>query len=115
MPSFDLNNRKFQLLQNSDHGAVSDQTSFLYKQEGNLITADYSGGGVKAGKIIAAFRSEDLLEMRYQCVMDDRTLKAGKAMAKVILNDKSLIELHLDWEWLDDGDEKGKSVYVELI
>ena len=115
MALVNLNNRHFQLLSNADHGVVSAQTSFHYQHEGNLVTAKYDGGGVKAGRIIATFRSDDLLEMRYQCILDDETLKAGKAFAKVKLNKAGLIELHLNWEWLGAGEgEKGQSVYVEV-
>ena len=47
--------------------------------------------------------------------MDDQSLKAGKALAVAILNDNGLIELHLDWQWLEDHSEKGNSIYVEVI
>ena len=109
-----LNNKVFRLLSNSDHGAVSGSTIFHYKQLNGKVTASYSGGEVIDGQILAAWRSPDQLEMRYQCIMKDHTLKAGKAIAKVKINDVGLIELHLDWQWLGGNSERGTSVYIEV-
>ena len=53
MNNFNFNNKKFALIENSDSGAVAKETIFEYKQEGDLVTADYHGGTIKYGKIIA--------------------------------------------------------------
>jgi hypothetical protein len=79
----------------------------------NLVTADYYGGTVRYGKIIARLDGEEL-HMRYHCLTTEDVLKSGKAIAKVILNEEQKILLHLDWEWLDGGGEKATSVYIEM-
>lgn len=112
MGKFNLDNRQFQLLVNSDNGAVSDQTTFHYTEEDGLVTATYAGGSVIEGQIIGKWISDDQLDMRYHCILQDHSLKAGKAIAQVIKNNDARIELHLDWQWLGRGD-KGKSVYIE--
>lgn len=38
------NGRTFVSIENTANGEVSSQTSFEYKQEGNIISATYSGG-----------------------------------------------------------------------
>ncbi len=114
MPSFNLNDKRFRLLENSANGAVTDDTTFHYSQKDDVITAIYSGGGVMDGQVMATWGPSGQLEMRYHCIMDDHTLKAGKALADALLNDSGLIELHLDWEWLGDTLEKGNSVYIEI-
>ncbi len=107
----DFNNKVFKLVQNSDHGSASDQTKFIYKQDGNLVTADYYGGEVRYGKIIAELKNEKL-HMIYQCMTTTNELKTGKALADITLDDKGKIKLKLNWEWLT-SQEKGVSEYIE--
>ena len=37
----DFNNKTFPLIENSEKGSVNSNTTFLFKQEGELVTADY--------------------------------------------------------------------------
>lgn len=108
-----FNNKKFALIQNSENGEVNAETIFHYKQDENLVTADYFGGTIKYGKIIAELKG-DQLNMLYQCLTTDHQLKAGKALAQIDLTEKGKIKLSLNWEWLTDGNEKGKSEYIEI-
>ena len=110
-----LDNKKFQLLGNSDHGSVSEDTTFHYRQQNDIVTAMHKGGGVLGGQILATWRSTEQLEMRYHYIMHNHSLKAEKAIALVKENDDGLIELHLDWKWLGDNIELGNSVYIEII
>lgn len=112
MDTFDLNNKKFVLIQNSEKGEVNSETIFEYQQDGNLVTADYSGGTIRYGKIIAEIKG-DKLNMLYQCLTTDNQLKAGKAMAIISLTQEGKMKLMLDWEWLTNGNDKGKSEYIE--
>ena len=52
MSQINLNNKTFILLENSENGVVNSETRFDYKQEGTLVTANYSGGSVIKGTII---------------------------------------------------------------
>ncbi|MFS4492521.1 hypothetical protein [Maribacter sp. 2308TA10-17] len=112
MSVFNFDNKTFTLVENSENGSANSKTIFEYKQEGSLVTADYHGGGIKYGKIIARLEN-DTLHILYQCLTDEDELKAGKATAKVSLNEESKIRLILDWEWLDKNEEKGSSEYIE--
>ncbi|OXA78317.1 hypothetical protein SAMN05444397_101194 [Flavobacterium aquidurense] len=113
MTKFNFNNKRFAVIQNSDNGQVNTETIFKYKQEDNLVTADYFGGTIKYGKIIADLK-EDKLHMLYQCLTVDNELKAGKALAKITLSESGKIKLSLDWEWLTNGNDKGRSEYIEI-
>lgn len=97
MENINLNERIFGLRANSETGEASTETLFYYKQEGDLVTAEYYGGSIKYGKIIAKFAYEENLEMLYQCITVEGELKAGRAEATVSLNsdNKSPIRLKL--------------------
>ena len=113
MPKFNFNNKKFVLIQNSESGQVNQETVFNYKQDGDLVSADYFGGTIRYGKIIAILE-DDELNMLYQCLTTNNELKAGKALAKLSLTVTGKIKMSLQWEWLGDGNEKGTSEYIEI-
>lgn len=113
MDNFDFNNKKFALIENSENGQVNSETVFEYKQDGNLVTADYFGGTIRYGKIIAELNG-DRLNMLYQCLTTANQLKAGKAKAKISLTNEGNMKLSLSWEWLTNGNDKGRSEYIEI-
>ncbi len=112
LEDIDLGGRSFELVQNSKNGLVDDETVFYYKQEGDLVTAEYFGGKVKYGKIIAK-KDGNELDMRYQCLTTAGELKAGRALAQIVLDEEERIVLQLHWQWLDDSKQKGYSEYRE--
>ncbi|WP_298782225.1 hypothetical protein [uncultured Polaribacter sp.] len=112
MTEFNFNNKTFYLLENSKNGKVNSETIFNYKQQGNIVTAEYTGGTIKYGKIIAILDT-DILNMMYQCVTSENKLKAGKAIAKVSYTKENKILLKLNWQWLNGSQEKGVSEYLE--
>lgn len=112
MNTINFNNKTFSLIENSDNGKVNSETVFEYKQVGDIVTAEYYGGTIRYGKIIALFK-DDQLDMLYQCITTDNVLKAGKAIAEITLTDNNKIRLKLNWEWLGDKNEKGVSEYLE--
>jgi hypothetical protein len=112
MKKFNFNKKTFVLLQNTEGGQVNAETLFKYKQKGNLVTADYAGGSVIYGKIIAHLEG-DTLNMLYQCLTTDNQLKAGKAIAKASWTNEGKIHLSLNWEWLNESQTKGQSEYIE--
>ena len=109
---YKLKNKTFTLLENSENGAASNQTIFKYQQDGNLVTADYFGGSIRYGKIIAQLKTNQL-HMLYQCLTIDDELKAGKAIADISLDKNGKIMLKLHWEWLNKKEIKGTSFYIE--
>ena len=112
MKMYNFNNKKFKLIENSEKGETSSETIFYYKQNENLVTADYKGGTILYGKIIATIKNDEL-NMLYQCVTTNNELKSGKAIAKISKKDNR-IELSLNWEWLNGDKSKGQSKYIEI-
>ena len=113
MKPFDFNKKKFSLIENTESVKVNSDTVFEFYQKDDLVTANYFGGTIKYGKIIALLNGNKL-NMIYQCVTTDNELKAGKAIADVSLNESEKIKLNLRWEWLNKANEKGTSEYLEI-
>ena len=68
MSQINLNNKTFILLENSENGVVNSETRFDYKQEGTLVTANYSGGTVIKGhynRTTNSFRFVHALPLHY--------------------------------------------------
>ncbi|WP_288954581.1 hypothetical protein [uncultured Polaribacter sp.] len=112
MSAFNFHNKTFYLVENSESGKVNADTVFKYQQKENVVTADYSGGTIKYGKIIATL-DNDILHMLYQCVTSENELKAGKAIAKISYTKENKMLLKLNWQWLNGNKEKGVSEYIE--
>jgi len=112
MRMINFNDKTFSLIANSKNGAVGAETIFKFKQEGNLVTADYEGGGIVYGKIIAKLVSNEL-QMLYQCLNTANELRAGKAIAQISFNAEDKIKLRLKWEWLEGDHNTGVSEYIE--
>ncbi len=112
MPPINFQNKTFLLVENASNGTVNTDTIFKYQQEEDLVTADYFGGTVRYGKIIAQLQGQQL-DMRYQCLTTNNELKAGKAIADIQFNEEGKMTLHLKWEWLGDHPSSGLSFYVE--
>lgn len=70
--------RKFAAIQNSETGEVNSDTVFHYHQSGSVVTADYSGGDIISGHLIAICDAENRLDMRYHHVNTNGELMTGR-------------------------------------
>jgi hypothetical protein len=112
MSLINFNNKVFTLNHNTDNGTTNAETIFYYQQKDTIVTADFSGGSVLYGKIIAIHMG-DYLDMIYQMITATNELKSGKAIAKISLGKNDKIQLNLDWEWLIGSGNTGTSIYNE--
>lgn len=73
------NDKKFRPISNTENGETSNETLFHYKQDGNILTSDYSGGKIKQGHLIGLVDEKGTINMRYHQVLqrriDDRYLR----------------------------------------
>jgi hypothetical protein len=112
MSIVNFNDKTFYLKSNSANGTSGADTIFHYKQNGNVVTANFSGGSVLCGNIIAVHKG-GFLDMVYQMLTVTNELKSGKAIAKISVDNNGKIQLDLNWEWLIGSDNKGTSTYLE--
>lgn len=113
MTKINFTNKKFKLLENSKNGAADSKTIFEYAQKEDVVTANYQGGAIRTGNIIARLEGRQLY-MIYQCLTVDNELKSGKATADITFTEDNKMKLLLHWEWLKTSGHSGKSEYIEI-
>ena len=107
-------NCTFRPLTNTDNGEVDAETLFHYKQEGNILTCEYSGKSIVKGHLIGLVDEFGKINMRYHQVN-----KAGQLMTGIcestpeVLSD-GRIRLHECWQWTSGDLSKGESVLEEV-
>lgn len=108
------NGRAFRSVSNTENGEVNGETIFHYSQEGNIVTATYSGGGIIAGSIIAVVDEQGVLDMRYHHINDKYELMTGKCISRPEVLENGKIRLHEEWQWTCKDYSKGLSIVEEI-
>lgn len=109
----DYNGKIFKPIENTENGETSNETVFLYKQVGNILTSEYSGGKIKKGHLIGLVDNSGNIDMRYHQINDKDEIMTGicKSKPEIIKNGK--IRLHENWQWTSGDKSKGKSIIEE--
>ncbi|QDH80133.1 n-acetylglutamate synthase [Echinicola soli] len=108
------NNKSFKTVSNSDNGEVSGETIFDYKQEGNVLSGYYSGGGVTKGNLIGTVDEKGTIKMRYCHINTKGEIKTGKCISKPSQAANGKIRLHELWQWTSGDFSKGESIIEEV-
>jgi hypothetical protein len=108
-----LNNKKF-VTRSNPSGLSSDATIFYYYENEETVTATYKGGEIIEGFIIGKRIGANRIELLYQCLTKDGTLKAGEAKGIISKNETDQLVLKYDWNWLNGDLLGGVSEYIEM-
>ena len=107
------NNKTFKPVSNTENSETSDETIFRYKQEGNLLTAEYSGGKINYGHLIGLVDDHGNIDMRYHQINDAGILMTGICNSKPEKLSNGKIRLHEIWQWTSGDQSRGESVIEE--
>jgi len=105
----------FASVQNSETGEVSSETRFYYRQKGSLVWAEYSGGAVVFGTLIAKVMANDRLEMRYQHLNASGELMTGECVSTPEILADGRIRLYEKWRWTSGDLSEGESIIEEIL
>jgi hypothetical protein len=108
------NNKIFRPVQNSENGETTEETIFVYKQTGNILTSEYKGGQIVKGHLIGLVGKNGDIEMRYHQVNEKGELMTGICHSKPELNQNGKIRLYENWKWTSGDMSSGKSILEEL-
>lgn len=109
-----IDNKKFTSLENSDNGEVSGRTIFNYHQNGNIVWADYSGGSIVKGHLIATMDNNGNLDMRYHHINDNNELMTGECKSKPEILADGRIRFYEKWQWTSKDRSHGESIIEEV-
>ncbi|WP_343634455.1 n-acetylglutamate synthase [Fluviicola sp.] len=107
-------NKKFRPVSNTPNGETSEETTFHYKQEGNILTCTYSGGQIKCGQLIGLVDTEGNIDIRYHQINAKGILMTGTCYSKPEILSDGRIRLHESWQWTSGDQSKGNSVLEEI-
>lgn len=108
------NDKKFRPISNTENGETSSETLFHYKQVGNILTSEYSGGKIKNGHLIGLVDASGKIEMRYHQVNNQDELMTGICTSTPEILENGKIRLHENWEWTSGDYTKGSSIIEEV-
>jgi hypothetical protein len=107
-------NKIFRPIGNTENGETSNETKFHYKQVGNILSSEYSGGKILSGHLIALVDEKGNIDMRYHQVNTNHELMTGVCKSKPEILNNGKIRLHETCEWTSGDKSKGNSIIEEL-
>lgn len=114
MNKINYDGKNFASIENSETGEVSSETIFHYHQKDNFVWAEYSGGEIVFGQLVAKVLENSALEMRYQHINKSGELMTGKCVSTPEILVDGRIRLHEKWEWTSGDFSNGSSVVEEI-
>lgn len=109
----DYNGKIFRPIENSENGETTSETIFEYKQIGNILTSEYSGGKIKKGHLIGLVDEIGNIDIRYHQVNNKGEIMTGICKSKPEIMKDGKIRLHESWKWTSGDKSKGKSIIEE--
>ncbi len=114
MSEINYDNKNFASVRNSETGEVSSETVFHYHQKENLVWAEYKGGAVIFGTLIAKCDDAGNLEMRYQHLNTNGDLMTGKCVSTPQILADGRMRLQEKWQWTCGDFSEGESIVEEI-
>lgn len=108
-------NKFFRSVTNTTNGEVSSETLFHYHQQGQVVWAEYGGGDITKGLLIATVQENDCLDMRYQHVNRQGELMTGRCYSTPERLPDGRIRLLERWQWSSGDCSSGESIVEEVF
>lgn len=99
---------------NTANGEVGADTRFHYHQQGNIVWAEYSGGSIVRGSLIATVQADDSLDLRYHHVNTSGELMTGKCHSTPEMLPDGRLRMHEIWQWTAGDHSSGESTIEEI-
>ncbi len=109
------NNKTFKSITNTSNGEVGEETLFHYHQKDKVVWAEYSGGAIIKGFLIAKVLENNALEMRYEHINKSGELMTGICHSTPEILANGLVRLHEKWQWTSGDFSSGESIIEEII
>lgn len=110
---YNFDSKIFKSIKNTENGEVGEDTVFYYHQAGNLVWAEYEGGSIQKGHLIANVLSSGQLDMRYHHINQQGNIMIGKCISTPEFTAEGKIKLSEKWQWLSGDISSGESEIIE--
>ncbi len=111
--SFNFDGKIFRSARNTDNGEVGADTVFTYHQTADVVWAEYEGGEIVKGHLVATVLPSGQLDMRYHHVNQRGELMLGTCLSTPELMGNGKIRLKEEWQWLCGDMSSGRSEIIE--
>lgn len=103
----------FRAVANTENGETSEETVFVYRQKGDILTSSYAGGRIKEGHLIGIVDADGKIDMRYHQINTDGQLMTGicRSIPEILADGR--IRLHETWQWTSGDRSQGTSIIEE--
>ena len=112
---YNLEGKVFRSVSNTDNGEVGADTRFHYRQAGDIVTADYRGGGILVGHLIARVLPGGQLDMRYHHLNDKGEFMLGTCLSTPERLPDGRLRFTEQWRWLSGDMSAGSSEVEEVL
>ncbi len=113
MNKINYHHKTFRPTHTAANGEVTNDTVFHYQQQENIVTAEYAGGSIVRGHLIALVAADGCLDMRYHQVNDRGELQTGYCHSVPEVLPDGRLRLHETWQWTSGNQSRGTSVVEE--
>jgi hypothetical protein len=110
--NMNLNGCKMHVVQTAPNGLVGRDTVFEFAQEGDIVTASYSGGRVRVGYLVGILKAATL-SFRYCQVSDEDHVDGGFSNARVESTNGGRLRLIESFKW-ESRDGSGENIFEEI-
>ena len=114
MQAIDYDNRIFKSIKNSENGDINELTRFYYHHKGTIIWAEYVGGDVLRGQLLALQLNNGKLEVNYHHINTKHEFKTGQCLSEPEILPDGRIRLHENWKWTSGDHSSGQSIIEEI-
>ena len=111
---YNLEGKVFRSVANTANGDVGTETLFRYRQAADMVTADYSGGGIVVGHLIARVLAGGRLDMRYHHLNDKGRFMLGTCISTPERLPDGRLRFKEEWRWLSGDQSSGYSEIEEV-
>jgi len=110
---YNLEGKIFRSVTNTENGEVGADTVFRYHQSGTIVSAEYSGGAIVVGHLVANVLPDGKLDMRYHHINGDGEIMMGRCLSTPEVTDSGKLLLKEEWQWLSGDMSSGYSEIIE--
>lgn len=111
---YNLEGRVFRPVKNTNNGEVGTGTLFYYHQNGDVVSAEYSGGAIIKGHLLACVLTNGQLDMRYHHLNDKGEFMLGKCLSTPDVLPSGKLMFKESWQWLSGDMTAGHSEIEEV-